>query len=521
HWVGLDHGPGVMSSSYGGIDRGIDSDSEAGFRDLYECGDGDGGGEAAPSIDLDRDSLTFYGGDEKIFNVRNSGGGTLDYQVSSDRAWINVSPESGSSTGEWDDITVTVDTSKLQVADYSGKVYVSSDDADNSPQVVSVTLEGFILTVEASSGGTTDPAPGTYTYFDKTDVTITAIPDSNARFSHWSEDASGSDNPITVTVDSSKRVKANFIRQFTLTLESGAGGTTNPSPGSYIYDEGTEVDVKADPDTNYRFTYWSGDASGTDNPITINMNSDKTIKANFVRVYTLTISSGPGGTTDPGPGTHTYDEGTSVEVKAIPDTNFRFLNWSEDASGTDNPISVTMNSDKSIKANFIRVYTLTIAAETGGTTDPAPGTYTHDEGTNISLKAIPDNHYVFEEWRGDASGATNPITITMDSDKTITARFRLIHKPLNFSGQKVLNRSLSQAEYIIVLTWEANPKNINIVNYKIYQLEGGNKNLLVELDSGTFEYWQRNVEKDKQYEYALVAVGGEGTEGEAAVVSVK
>jgi hypothetical protein len=68
---------------------------------------------------------------------------------------------------------------------------------------------------------------------------------------------------------------------YTLTIESVAGGTTNPSPGSHIYDTGTEVTIKAIPNSGYRFSNWSGDASGTSNPITITMNSDKSIKANF------------------------------------------------------------------------------------------------------------------------------------------------------------------------------------------------------------------------------------------------
>ncbi|MDH4219142.1 MAG: hypothetical protein OEW23_10240, partial [Candidatus Aminicenantes bacterium] len=68
-------------------------------------------------------------------------------------------------------------------------------------------------------------------------------------------------------------------------------------------------------------------------------------------------------------------------------------------------------------------YTLTITAGSGGTTDPSPGTYTHDEGTEVSIRALPNRGYTFSGWSGGASGTTNPITITMDSDKSITASF--------------------------------------------------------------------------------------------------
>ena len=101
--------------------------------------------------------------------------------------------------------------------------------------------------------------------------------------------------------------------------------------------------------------------------------------------------------------------------------------------------------------------------------------------------------------------------------------FGNIYPPLNFSGQKVLNRSLSQREYVNVLTWQANPDNQdkNIVNYRIYQIEGNSQSLLTELDSSVLSYWHRNVEKDKTYIYAIAAVTGGGVEGIQAQVTVQ
>ena len=99
----------------------------------------------------------------------------------------------------------------------------------------------------------------------------------------------------------------------------------------------------------------------------------------------------------------------------------------------------------------------------------------------------------------------------------------LFSLPLNFTGKMELNRSLSQAEYINVLTWEANPNNedLNIVKYRIYQVEGESQSLLVELNAGTFKYWHRNVEKDKEYAYVIVAVNDDGGEGVPAYVKVQ
>jgi uncharacterized repeat protein (TIGR02543 family) len=110
----------------------------------------------------------------------------------------------------------------------------------------------------------------------------------------------------------------------------------------------------------------------------------------------------------------------------MPDVDYRFSGWTGDVpSGheNDNPIMITMDSNKSLTANFIQQYTLTIAAGTGGRTDPSQGSYICDVGTQVSVRAIPNSGYRFNSWSGDASGTTNPITITMGSDKSVTANF--------------------------------------------------------------------------------------------------
>lgn len=172
------------------------------------------------------------------------------------------------------------------------------------------------------------------------------------------------------------------------------------------------------------------------------------------------------------------------------------------------------------KYNLFDLYTLKISKGSGGTTDPTPGSYHYEPGTMAKITAKPDTHYYFSHWSGDASGSSNPITITMDSNKSIKANFFKIFPPLNFSGKKVLNRSLLGTEYINILSWQSNPNNKEIVKYKIYQVEGENKSLLAELDADTFEYWHRKVEKNKLYTYAIVALNDKGREGEPAYATV-
>jgi photosystem II stability/assembly factor-like uncharacterized protein len=223
--------------------------------------------------------------------------------------------------------------------------------------------------------------------------------------------------------------KNSLLGLYSMVINAGLGGITDPSPGIYRYDPGKEITIRATPNTDYRFNQWSGDVPQgheKDNPITITIDSDKSITANFIRQYTLTTASGTGGTIDPAPGSYKYDTGTQVSLKATPDNDYRFSLWSGDVfqgHEKDNPLTITMDSNKSITANFIRQYTLTLASGSGGTTDPTPGSYKYDTGTQVTLIAKANSGYKFSGWSGDVSGSTNPIIITMDSNKSITANF--------------------------------------------------------------------------------------------------
>jgi hypothetical protein len=136
--------------------------------------------------------------------------------------------------------------------------------------------------VNPSGGGTVNRSPDKPYYDSGERVTLTATAASGYRFSHWSGDASGNQNPITITIDSNKSVVANFIRQYTLsTLINEPGkGVIIRSPDKLYYDAGERVTITADLATGYTFTQWSGDISGSQNPSPITMDRDRNVIAN-------------------------------------------------------------------------------------------------------------------------------------------------------------------------------------------------------------------------------------------------
>jgi hypothetical protein len=156
--------------------------------------------------------------------------------------------------------------------------------------------------------------------------------------------------------------------------------------------------------------------------------------------YTLTVDFTVGGTVTvddvpiPGKALLTYDSGTVVNLAATSDAGYRFVEWSGNASTIDDvnaaSTTVTVNSNYSITANFIKQYDLTISSTAGGSvTMPGEATYAYDEGKVVNLVAQAEGGYHFVNWTGDVSTIANvnaTITdITMSGSYIITANFAI------------------------------------------------------------------------------------------------
>jgi len=364
-------------------------------------------------------------------------GGTLPYTY---QWYVNETEVSGANSASW---TFTPTSTgyylvSLKVTDGASAAALSNE-AD-----VTVVLPTYNLTIIATTGGTTDPVPGTYTYTEGANVQVTAIPDANYKLAYWELDGAynGTNNPTTVLIDKNHTLKAYFaLITYTLTITTTTGGTTNPASGIYTYGAGSYADVTALPSANYRFDHWvlDGSPAGSANPISITMNSNHTLHAVFSLInYTLTITTTAGGTTNPAPGTYVYASGSSAVVTATPDINYKFIHWEIDGSNvTDNPITVLMNKNYTLHAVFqLLTYRLTILSSTGGTTDPAPGTHTYVNGTYASVTAIPDEHYLLDYWMldGNPAGSANPISVLMTDDHTLQPIFVLCNYTLTITA---------------------------------------------------------------------------------------
>ncbi len=167
-------------------------------------------------------------------------------------------------------------------------------------------------------------------------------------------------------------------------------------------------------------------------------------------------------------------------------------------------------------------YLLSLKAGQGGTTKPVPGIYDYYAGYKVNVEAVAEVGFFFSEWSGDVSGGANPMSVLMDKDKSITAHFSEIEiqPPINFKGQIEVNRAWIIIEYVHRLTWEADPRNINVEQYRIYEVQDSTQVLIAELDSAIFEYMRRDAEKNRDYTYEIRAVDMYGNESLPGVITV-
>ena len=213
------------------------------------------------------------------------------------------------------------------------------------------------ISISPSGSGRVDlnPPPIGGTYGCGTPVTMTAIPaDSCWQFSHWSVDATGTTNPYIITVDGKKNVTVNFVKKtYTLTTNvspPGSGSVSlNPLGTGWIHGSlefGTEcwmlvsdfgqvlniVGAVADSIPKQEGLYLSVRGRFRPDLVSICMQGE------IFEVLEFSIDQTGG----------TYECGTQVILTATPSTGYHFVSWSGDASGTTNPITITMDASNKV-----------------------------------------------------------------------------------------------------------------------------------------------------------------------------
>ena len=377
----------------------------------------------------------------------------------------------------------------------------------NSTVSAAFTQTNFPINLTVAGPGTVAQSPAAASYATGTTVTLTATPNSGARFTGWSGDLSGSTNPATVTVDAAKNITATFANlQITQDAVSHAASTGAASTLSWTHTLGggssravvievASVDSVASPDANAVVTsvtfngvyatpvpnslIYGGtsgmvqaqlfylleselppagtytvqvnlagpiagltagaislvgvnqgppesavthkDTSGADSistAITTLTNNDWIVDVvTDNNATTLTASSGQ--TVAWRQSATTGTGGSSTEQ--VPTAGTVTLGWAGSASRLVHSLAAFAPASDAVPPSYS--LTTGVSASGGGTVVTNPDLSTYPVGTAVQVTAVPANGYAFASWSGDITSTTNPISITIDANHSVTATF--------------------------------------------------------------------------------------------------
>jgi uncharacterized repeat protein (TIGR02543 family) len=291
----------------------------------------------------------------------------------------------------------------------------------------------IVVTIDPVGAGTvsSDPAGPSYHYNDV--VTLTPHANPGYTFSGWSGDGvDGAGGTRVVTVTGNMQVTATFTQnEYTISVtvlpSSGAGSVLRDNPGPYHYGDVVTLTPNANP--GYTFSAWSQD--GVDGPgntrvvtVTGNMQVTATFTQNQYSIgVTILPDSGAGWVSFSNNGPYHYNDVVTLTPHA--NSGYTFDHWSGDGSaGSGDTWVVTVTGNMQVTATFTKIqYTLTVNIVGSGSVTKTPNLALYDPGTVVQLEAIPNNGYYLSQWTGDLTGSNNFASLTMDSDKTVTATF--------------------------------------------------------------------------------------------------
>ena len=268
-------------------------------------------------------------------------------------------------------------------------------------------------TLTTSGGGGSigiNPSPDftPNSYLSNTLVTLTASANSGWTFTHWTGSVNSASSSVNVLMDQTRSLQAVYVTTLNFFTNGNGIIMTDPPIGPFQY--GSTVTLTAVAGTPSYFFGWAGYLGGLVNPLKIVVTNSSGITALFgnlsgnqVKLVALPIG---GGSLSFNPAKNVYTNGEVVAVSAISTSNRIFSAWSGAASGSENPILITLNGNTFLNGNFVPGIS---------TNTPVfillPGSRTLSVGDNTLLSARASGlGPLFYQWRLNGipvSGATS------------------------------------------------------------------------------------------------------------------
>ncbi len=309
----------------------------------------------------------------------------------------------------------------------------SSSDASDA----NFTIRDPVITASAGPGGSISPS-GAVSVPSGTNQTFAISPAdachaiADVLVDGVSVGAVASYTFTSVTVDHTIAASFTLLGPYAITAAANppAGGAVT-GPASVACGGSATYTIT----TNSCYTLTGVDVDGVDQgPITTytftNVHAPHTITANFTAnsPYTITATAVPAaGGTVTGPATVPCGGSATYTIAADPCYHVTDVKVDNVSVGVVPSYTFSnVQANHTIEADFaINTYTLTVPIVGSGTVTKFPDQATYDCGTKVILTAVPAATWAFTGWSGDVTSTTNPLSVVMDGNKTITATFEM------------------------------------------------------------------------------------------------
>lgn len=371
---------------------------------------------------------------------------------------LNVNPGSGTNGTTYN---YTVDT-KMPVEfvwnregdyDYEASFVINYNGEDVYTQAAN-TLDAV------EDGAVLFTIPAHNTVLPNTNVTFTATPNLGYEFVNWTNNGEevSTEASFSMPIVENTTLTANFnFVGFAVTVASNNDvmGTAyindDAEQTTYVAAYEEEVVLTAVPaEYGYDFINWTlnGTEVSTENPATVQITDNANYVANFnFHDFALTVvSDNEERGTATGSGIYPY--GTQVEISAIANEGFTFLQWND--GNTDATRTVTVDGEVTYTASFRTdaEYTVTVIAEHGAVTGNAGTFYENQVAT---LFATPATGYGFAGWYDETNttllSEANPFEYTVTDNATLTARFTAENFTLTLLADATMGTVTGAGEY--------------------------------------------------------------------------
>lgn len=295
----------------------------------------------------------------------------------------------------------------------------------------------YLITAQSPAAGGSVSSSGSCEWNESATVSVTL--DTGYHVEKWIDNGNDvASTATTYTIDNvteAHTVEVVLAKDpHTVTVSATEGGTAALENSNLVY--GDTAKAVATAGTGYSFVHWvdEGNPISSDPTYSFTVTRDCTLTAVFkLNSYDISLTSDGHGRVEASDGNEsveggsTYNYSTPITVRAIPDTGYHFVKWT-DGNGTEitsASYEFEVYGDRDLKASFaLNSYNIEV---TEGDHGSVTGEGIYYYGESITVKAKPDTGYHFVNWtsNGNVVSTNANYTFMVSGPAELTANFAI------------------------------------------------------------------------------------------------